>query len=460
VVAVVAACGGEPSAAPETPAPPPVLKATRVQANPTNVLSAAVVARVAGADSVGARFYLRAGPSDSDGVAPAVPVLADSVVVPVLGLLPDTAYLLRAVAFGAGGSTAGASMEFRTGSLPADLPRYTTSGNDPLPGYVVFAAGPYGLAIDNTGRVVWYRWIPPGGPGLNFMAQPTGRFVARPTTPDTADPDLWVELDPMGNLLRRFGCAGGLPARFHDLISEADGGYWIMCDETRVMDLSAVGGLADARVTGTVVQHVGPAGELLFQWSPFDHFAITDLELAQRVGSSVNWTHGNSLDLDGDGNLLVSFRSLGEITKINVATGAVTWRMGGLANQFSFTGTGVPPFARQHGVRLAAPGELVLLDNLGDPTASRAERYTFSDAERSARLEQAYGPVPPVVTPIGGSVQPLPGGRFLVTFGNMGKVQEVDATGRVTWQIEGNPGYVFRAQRIWSLYNAGLNLSR
>jgi len=233
-----------------------------------------------------------------------------------------------------------------------------------------------------------------------------------------------------------------------------------MCDETRVMDLSAVGGLANVRVTGTVVQHIGPAGELLLHWSPFDHFAITDLELASRVGNSVNWMHGNSLDLDAEGNLLVSFRSLGEITKINATSGAVMWRMGGLRNEFTFSGTPVPPFSRQHGVRLAAPGVLVLLDNLGDPTASRAERYAISEADRSAQLEQSYGPVPAVVTPIGGSVQPLPGGRFLVTFGTMGRVQEVDATGRVTWEIGGNPGYVFRAQRIRSLYNPGLGLTR
>ena len=47
------------------------------------------------------------------------------------------------------------------------------SGPDPSPGFVVFGAGPYGLAIDNTGRVVWYHRFP-NGPGLNFEAEPTG----------------------------------------------------------------------------------------------------------------------------------------------------------------------------------------------------------------------------------------------------------------------------------------------
>lgn len=459
LTALAAACAEDSPIGVDPPAKPVIL-AAGVAPNPANALSAVVTVQVTGADSVVARYGLAGGPPGDEGATPAVAVSGDSVLVPVLGLLPDTLYVVRAVAFGAADSVSGDSVPFRTGPLPVDLPRYQASGSDPSPGYVVFAAGKYGVVIDNDGRVVWYRRFDPNGPGLNFMAQPAGRYVARPTTPDPTDLDLWVEVDPLGNITRNFGCARGLQPRFHDLISEPGGGYWLMCDETRTMDLTAEGGVAAASVTGTVVQHIGPAGELLFEWNPFDHFAITDLDPTLRVSAGVNWTHGNSLVLDADGNLIVSFRSLGEITKINTVTGDVIWRMGGRRNQFTFANTPMPAFARQHGVRLAGPGQLVLLDNLGDPGASRAERYDFSAQERTARLVESYGPVPAVVTLLGGSVQPLPGGRFLVSFGTEGKVQEVDGSGRVLWQIDGNAGYVFRAQRIYSLYDPGLRLSR
>src|SRR3989441_10752301 len=102
--------------------------------------------------------------------------------------------------------------------------------------------------------------------------------------------------DPFGDVTRTFGCVGGLQSRFHDLIAEPDGAYWVMCDEVRTMDLSGLGGVANAQVMGTVVQHVSAAGSLLFQWSPFDHFEITDLDPKSRTGANVNWTHGNSLD--------------------------------------------------------------------------------------------------------------------------------------------------------------------
>ncbi|MGH7530652.1 MAG: arylsulfotransferase family protein [Gemmatimonadales bacterium] len=418
------------------------------------MLSATITASVRDADSVAASIH-----APVSGVAnvltPIVRVSGGGATIPLLGLLPGTAYTLRVVAYGPGGTELGPALPFTTGMLPADLPAYVATGPEPSPGFVAFAAGKYALVIDNTGRVVWYRHFP-NGAGLNFMAQPTGRYVLRPQTPETGDLEPWVEIDPVGEIVRTLSCASGLQPRLHDLLLEPDGAFWILCDETRVMDLSAEGGVSAARVTGTVVQHVGAGGELLFQWNPFDHFDITDLDLADRIGPTVNWTHGNAFDFDADGNLLVSFRSLAEITKIDVRTGAVVWRMGGLRNEFSFVNAPVPAFARQHSARVPRGGELVLLDNLGDPAESRAERYLIDEATRTVQLAQSYGAVPAVVTEIGGSVQPIGGGRTLVSFGTAGRVEEYDAAGRLVWRIEGNPGYVFRAQRIRSLYQPGV----
>jgi len=437
--------------------PPPVVVASAVTANPDNVLAAVVTARASFADSVAVGYGLAGAALDS--ATPAVTTLADSAAVPLFGLAPETRYTLRVVAYGGGQVAGGDTLTLTTGALPAELPRYVASGSDPSPGYVVFAAALYGLVIDNTGRVVWYhRFL--NGPGLNFEAEPTGRYYARPPTPDRTDLEPWVEIDPLGNVTRTFGCAGGLQPRFHDLIAELDGSYWVMCDEMRTMDLSGLGGVANAQVMGTVVQHISSVGELLFRWSPFDHFDITDLDPASRTGANVNWTHGNSLDLDSDGNLIVSFRSLSEITKIDTRTGAVLWRMGGLKNQFTFQDAGALAFSFQHGVRLTAPDHLLLLDNLGDPSGSRAERYEYDAPLRTARQTGSYGSSPAVTAALGGSTQDLPGGRTLVSFGPAGRVEEYNASGQVVWRIEGNAGYVFRAQRIRSLYRPGVGSPR
>lgn len=452
-VAVLAGCLDAPVGI--TPAAVPVIDAATAVANPRNVLSAVMTVTVRHADSVSVQI----SPAGDHSVTPAVVPAGGTASIPVLGLRAEQRYILRPVAHGPGGTTVGDAFELTTGSLPADLPRYTAGGPDPLPGYVVFGAGLYGVIIDNAGRVVWYHRFA-NGPGLTFMVQPTGRYVAHPPTPQAGDLEPWVEIDPLGTVTRTMACARGLVTRPHDLIAQPDGSYWLLCDETRTMDLSGIGGVLGARVTGTVVQHVAADGALLFEWNPFDHFAITDVEQAERVGSSVNWMHGNALDFDTDGNLLVSFRNLGEITKIDVRTGDVIWRMGGTRNQFTFLDTPMPAFAHQHGVRRYAAGALVILDNIGTPTESRAERYVIDDVARTARLVSSHGAVPAVVTQIGGSVQPLPNGRTLVSFGTEGRVEEYADDDRVLWSIYGNPGYVFRAQRIRSLYAPGIGTAR
>jgi hypothetical protein len=340
-----------------------------------------------------------------------------------------------------------------TGSLPADLPAYRAGGPAPNPGFVAFAAGAYGLVIDNNGRVVWYHRFP-NGPGLNFMAQPNGRYVARPSTPDPHDQEPWIEVDPTGRVTRTLSCAGGLASRPHDMLALEDGSYWVLCDEVRTVDLSSPGGHAQARVTGTAVQHLSQDGALRFHWSPFDHFAIEDLEPNVLAAPTVNWTHGNALDLAPDGSLVVSFRNLNEITAIDTRTGAVRWRLGGVRNDFASPGSDPVPFIGQHGLRISDQ-QLLILDNLGNGQTSRVERYQLDHVSRTARLVAAFEPGTAVLAQLGGTTQALSNGHTLASYGNGGRVEEYDRSGRVVWRIEGNPGYVFRAQRIRSLYSPG-----
>src|SRR2546422_8452549 len=47
--------------------------------------------------------------------------------------------------------------------------------------------------------------------------------------------------------------------------------------------------------------------------------------------------HGNSIELDSDGNLLLSSRHMSEITKIDRQTGDIIWRMGLNSKHNDFT---------------------------------------------------------------------------------------------------------------------------
>ena len=418
-----------------------------------NVLSARVFLQVQFAESVVVRYGPAGSPLDS--LTAAVRVHADTATVPILGLVAGRRYEFLPVLYGARNVVAAATDSFTTGDLPVDLPSFRASGTDPSPGFVVFATDRYGLVIDNTGRVVWYRRFE-HGTGLSFMPTAAGTFAAKPVTPSPGDVEPWIEIDIHGRELRPMSCVGGLSPRLHDIIVQTDGSYWVMCDDVRTMDLRNHGGDASARVTGTSVQHVSDSGILLFQWTPFDHFDIADLEPQLKSGPNVNWTHGNAIVLDVDGNLIVSFRNLSEVTKLDTRTGNVLWRLGGVRNQFSFAPATSLAFFRQHGVRVGAPGELLLLDNLGEVTSSRVERYSLSMASHTASLVQVANPLQPLVGSLGGSVQRLARDRMLVSYGNGAHVVEYDGSGSIVWRIEGDPGYVFRAERIRSLYRPDL----
>lgn len=156
--------------------------------------------------------------------------------------------------------------------------------------------------------------------------------------------------------------------------------------------------------------------------------------------------------LDDEGHLLLSFRSLSEVTSVDTATGAVRWRLGGLANQFAILNDPKGAFERQHGVRPAGPAQLQMLDN-GFSPPSRMVRYLVNEATFTATMMWQFIDAPTTYTLVGGSSQALPGSRGLVSFGQAGRVVEVDAAGNRSWELQGLEGmYVFRAQRIAGLY--------
>ena len=120
------------------------------------------------------------------------------------------------------------------------------------------------------------------------------------------------------------------------------------------------------RVAACIIQEIDN-GQVVFQWDGSDYpelYSSSQENNNFRDTSTVHdYMHLNSICVDSaDNNLIVSFRNLDEIVKLNRQSGDIMWRLGG--NNSDFPQTADQLFLRQHYPRLTDHGKtLIFVDN-------------------------------------------------------------------------------------------------
>lgn len=425
------------------PDPPEYGQAVLIPAS-ANVNSASVEVEATGYDHVQLRLRT---PGERDETTPPYPFVDGVASASVLGMLADRDYSIDVLATAGAETDSVETLTHSTGPLPDWLPDVSSTGSPAEDGLIGMAHPEGGFIVDNQGRVRWY--ITSVDPVLNnFQAHPSGEYTMFGRDDQTR---LYKVLDERGEVVGTRGCVG-YETRFHEIRVMPEGDYWVLCDRDIPTDLSARGGSSDGSVTWTVLQHVGAQGDLLFEFDTSEHFTLDDVNPETIDGAdNVNATHGNAIELDAEGNILLSFRSLNEVTKVDGSTGEVVWRLGGRANQFTIDDP-TRNFMRQHGLRLVEQGIVQLLDN-GTEAPSRLVRYLIDEQALTAKLVLEYAHASNAISLVGGSTQVLTGKGALVSVGRAGRVAEVDDTGAQTFELTGLENqYIFRAFRIPSLY--------
>jgi hypothetical protein len=205
---------------------------------------------------------------------------------------------------------------------------------------------------------------------------------------------------------------------------------------TVAMDAIVPGGSPAATVLGLIIQELDQAKNVVFQWRSWDHIPITDSE-QDLLSSYIDYVHGNALESDTDGNIILSSRHLSEITKINRETGDIIWRWGGKENQFTFINDTLH-FSYQHAVRRIANGHITLFDNGNGhtPPTTRALEYAVDEQNKIATLVWSYQDTPAVVSPAMGYVQRLANGNTLIGWGAANPtVTEVMPSGQKVFEM-------------------------
>jgi hypothetical protein len=306
-------------------------------------------------------------------------------------------------------------------TLPADFPPITsTVYSTPSPGRIFLTTLSWGgglpqmlLILDDSGRPVFYRETP--GPCVDFKMQPDGRLTYFDWLVNK-----YYAMDATYTVVDSFTCGNGYTTDNHELRLLRDGHALLMSYDPQVVDMSQVveGGKPAAVVIGLVIQELDEARNVVFQWRSWDHFQITDAWREDLTADEIDYVHGNAIELDRDGNLMISSRHLEEITKISRETGEVLWRWGGKNNQFTFLDDPLG-FSYQHAIRRISNGHVTLFDN-GNyhlPPFSRAVEYELDEVNRTARLVWQYRDTPDVFGYAMGYVQRLGSGNTLISWG-------------------------------------------
>ena len=147
----------------------------------------------------------------------------------------------------------------------------------------------------------------------------------------------------------------------------------------RNADLSSVGGPRNGTIQDAIFQEIDLAsGELLLEWHSLEHIPLA--ESYAPVEANWDFFHINSVDLDGDGNLLVSARSTHTVYKLD-RNGAIIWRLGGKRSDFDM-GAGAS-FAWQHDARRQPDGTMTVFDNGATPAVEKRSRALILDVDEA-----------------------------------------------------------------------------
>ena len=355
---------------------------------------------------------------------------------------------------GSHGSTPPPYQHFRSRpDLKPPPVRILVRAHGTAPGFVFIApkkhvaqAGP--LILDNRGHVVWFHPLDTRGVTDFRVQHYRGKPVltwwrGRPTHGKGAGN--YAIVDTSYRPVARVRPGNGLVGDIHEfLITKRNTALMTIFHRVRVNG---------ALVFEGALQEVDVAtGRVLFEWHSLGHVALDESYEPRPKKASIpyDYFHVNSIDVDTDGNLLVSARNTHTVYEIDRRTGRIIWRLGGKRSDFTF-GPGAR-FAWQHDARRLPDGTISLFDNEAAPQVgpqSRVIVLRLDMRSRRATLVRSFTHRPPLVAVDQGNAQLLPDGHFLVGWGHQPYVTEFDARGRTLFDLRfGRDSDSYRAFRF------------
>jgi hypothetical protein len=349
-----------------------------------------------------------------------------------------------------------AAFRSRPDLAPPDV-EVTAPAVGAAPGYVFVACEsgigqPGPLIVDNRGEVVWFLPLTDKSV-LNFRAQtyrghPVLTWWEGQVTNGYGLGE-YVIMDESYHEVARVKAGNGVQGDLHEFELTTRNTALLTAYQPIPFDLSGVGGSTNGTLVESIVQEVDIAsGRVLFEWHARNHVSL-DESYATVTNGTLDHFHVNSIDVDTDGNLLVSARNTWAVYKLDRTSGAIIWRLGGKKSHFSLKAGA--PFAWQHDARRQADGTITLFDDGAGPAvepASRGIALAVDEHTRTARLAAEYLHDGYLAVAMG-SMQRLPDGGAFVGWGTVPGFSEFTPAGTLRFDARFPGGEVsYRAYRV------------
>jgi hypothetical protein len=297
------------------------------------------------------------------------------------------------------------------------------------------------MILDPNGNLVWFDHLRGNESAADFRVQ---RYNGAPVLTwweGTLDAGVGIGGDVIFNsAYQQIGqvlAGNGLHADLHEFEITPWNTALIVAEYPIWWNATSVHGPAQQDTLDSVVQEIDiPTGLVLFQWSSVDHVPLnyTYQALPHSSHGPFDPYHVNSIDVDRDGNLVVSMRNTWAAYKVNHTTGQIMWELGGRHSSFHLTpGT---YWAFQHDVRMRGNDSFITLfdDDAGPPKihpASRAIKLAIDLRHMVARSVVAHHFSPDISSNFEGNYQQLPNGDDFVGWGQEPFFTEYDSRGRL-----------------------------
>lgn len=292
--------------------------------------------------------------------------------------------------------------------------KFTVYDSAATTGYYFICNPDRALITDKFGEIIYEHPCTASTPVYNLTLQPNGLVTYSDLKKHYIADSTFKAIDSIAN-------AGKYKVDKHDLLILPNGHLLLMGMDSLPLKTKQLP-QDSKRITKTfwvTAIEYDTNKKVVFEWRAKDYVKQEDADTFFLTGNPlVSWTHANSIDLDHDGNILMSLRNYNQILKINRTTGEIMWRLGGNNSSLKFINCPVP-FYGQHDARSIGNNRLTLFDNGNNnvPHGARALEFELDEKKKTATLVWSHTVDSAKYSTRSGNVQRLKNGNTLINTG-------------------------------------------